>query len=112
MIVLSMLYVLCAYAFVVLLLYSMNLEPPSERVNNMSKPKLHVNGKPMSAFRLFVNNLYFDCIQERFMYHEPTDMELREYFHRNRWFIRKLYRQHLSRQVQDRYYTPGQDPQS
>ena len=77
----------------------------------MSKPKLHVNGKPMSAFRIFVNNLYFDCIQERFLYHEPTDMELREYFLRNRWFIRRLYKQH-QRKVSDTYYYPGQDPQS
>lgn len=47
----------------------------------------------ISTFRLFVNNKYYEYVDEKYQWeHEYNPEALIEYWNQNKWFLKRLYK--------------------
>lgn len=50
--------------------------------------------KDPSPFRMFVNNIYFDCMEERAEIHERPET-IRTYFLKYKWWLKREYQHRI-----------------
>ena len=51
----------------------------------------NVQTNPVSAFRLWVQDIWYQNCEEHLTYQE-NPYTIKEYWHRNKWFLKNLYR--------------------